>query len=328
MPETRINLKRLLEDIKEGYPFSIQEAIITELIANALDSEASTITFRPDPSFQQMTVIDNGKGMDRPSLEQYHDIAASTKRRGKRIGFAGLGAKLALLIGEKVITETKCNLFHAATEWTLQNEKRACYEFVPPRGFIHSASDTAVSIILSDATSPLLDDVFIQRVVKNHFYPLLNEQFLKILRDTYENGVAIFINDRKLNVRSITESASTKTFFVKIGRHRKLAPVGGGFLSKSASELPEEERGLAISTYGKVIKRGWDWVGLTPKNPSFVTGVVEIHKLADILTTNKTDFLKDPSSSQKYYEHRRAVQGAIVPILREFGEVSAPQQPV
>lgn len=39
--ETRINLRHLLEDIRDGYALPIEEVIVTELTANALDSGAS-----------------------------------------------------------------------------------------------------------------------------------------------------------------------------------------------------------------------------------------------------------------------------------------------
>ncbi len=53
-----------------------------------------------------------------------------------------------------------------------------------------------------------------------------------------------------------------------------------------------------------------------------LTGIVEIPKLSEILTINKADFLKDAGSLQKYYRYRKAIQEAIEPILRDFGEIS------
>ena len=114
MPETRVNLKHLLEDNRDSYPFPLEEAIVTELIGNALDSGAARIEFTPDRQQNSLTFVDNRGGMLPQQLEQYHNIAATTKTRGKGIGFAGLGAKLALLIGE-VVTETKTCRYHAAT---------------------------------------------------------------------------------------------------------------------------------------------------------------------------------------------------------------------
>ena len=90
MGETRVNLKHLLEDIRDTYPFPVEEAVITELVANALDSGATEIRFSAQP--ESFTVVDNGQGMSPSQLERYHDIATTTKERGKGIGFAGLGA--------------------------------------------------------------------------------------------------------------------------------------------------------------------------------------------------------------------------------------------
>lgn len=91
--ETRVNLLHLLEDIRDSYALPIEEVIVTELIANALDSGASRIEFftRPDEKF--LRCVDNGRGMRRHELKEYHNIASTTKERGRGIGFAGIGAK-------------------------------------------------------------------------------------------------------------------------------------------------------------------------------------------------------------------------------------------
>ncbi len=103
MGETRVDLEHLLEDLRDAYPYSIAETILTEIIANSLDSGASRITMTADPAQSTLTVVDNGSGMQRKAMRQYHDIAASTKVRGQGIGFAGVGIKLGLLVCEEVI---------------------------------------------------------------------------------------------------------------------------------------------------------------------------------------------------------------------------------
>ena len=40
MAETRVDLLHLLEDLRDAYTQSLEETILTELIANALDSGA------------------------------------------------------------------------------------------------------------------------------------------------------------------------------------------------------------------------------------------------------------------------------------------------
>ena len=45
MGETRVDLQHLLEDLRDAYPGSIEETILTEIMANSLDSGATTIRF-------------------------------------------------------------------------------------------------------------------------------------------------------------------------------------------------------------------------------------------------------------------------------------------
>jgi hypothetical protein len=146
----------------------------------------------------------------------------------------------------------------------------------------------------------------------------------EVLSPIYTDGVTFYVNDQEVASPELVNVDQNVSFFVKIGKTGKL--VGIGFLGKSKEELPEEERGLAIATYGKVIKRGWDWIGISPRNPMRLTGVVEIPQLSEILTTNKADFLKNAGSLQKYYRYRKAIQEAIEPILREFGEISGARE--
>ncbi|MBI4409201.1 MAG: hypothetical protein HY561_05805 [Gemmatimonadetes bacterium] len=60
---------------------------------------------------------------------------------------------------------------------------------------------------------------------------------------------------------------------IRVGRKRK--PSAVGWLERVDRPLDEEARGVAIGTLGKVIKRGWDWLGLTPAAPEHVGGLIE-----------------------------------------------------
>lgn len=325
MGETRVNLAHWLEDLRDSYPFSQEEVIITELVANALDSDASKIQFFTDLEQGALSVVDDGKGMTSKELEAYHDIAETTKIRGKGIGFAGLGAKLALLVAKEVLTETKRDAEHIATRWNLEGSRRAPWEYVKPKGLVGSSTGTAVSIFLHDKGSGLLSDSFIEHVIQTHFYPILNEEFMsKILKYVYKKGITFEINGRRIGLMETSKVSRSEFFWIKLGRQGN--PVGVGFLSKSERALPEEQQGVAVSTFGKVIKRGWDWIGLIPRNPTHLTGVIEIPKLSEILTTNKTDFLKDAVSLQKYYRYRKAIQEAMEPVLKKYGELGTPRK--
>ncbi len=321
MGETRVNLKRLLEDIRDSYPVPVAEVILTELVANSLDSGASSIWININPSEHALTVIDNGRGMGGSELTTYHDIAASTKLRGKGIGFAGIGAKLALLVAQEVITETKMGRKLQATSWSLSGSMRAPWKPILPPGLLKEATGTAVCIRLSEGISDserLVQAAFIRNTIITHFSPLLDEELLKRLGRLYTNPIAFFLDDRPLFPDPLQEAASRRFFYVRIGKTKR--PVGVGFLMASDQEFPEQRRGIAISTYGKVIKGGWEWLGMTPARPARISGMLEIPALAQILTTNKADFLKDPSSLKTFYRFRKGIQLAIEPILTELGE--------
>jgi len=320
MFETRVNLKHLLEDLRDGYGLPIEEIILTELIANSLDSKASRIEIFLLPEKNQFIIQDNGQGMRREKIKEYHDIAATTKMRGKGIGFAGVGAKLSLLVAKSVVTETKGGYgSRCATQWYLSKDNRAPWKFIPFSGSLPYSRGTRVQIEFFKSDFPLLSFDFIFQAIKKHYYPLLDFQFNQsVLKQIYKRGVEFFINGQKLNLEKNSHCDFQKNFKIIFGkREKKLA--GFGYLARSKEDL-QNFSGIAISTFGKVIKWGWDWLGLFPKSPFKIWGLVEVPALAEILTTNKNDFLKDSASLKKYYKFRKAIQEAILPILEEMGE--------
>src|SRR3989440_1891318 len=156
MGETRVDLHHLLEDLRDAYPGSIDDTILTEIVANSLDSGATRVTLATDPAQATLTVTDDGSGMQRRELARYHDVAASTKTRGQGIGFAGVGIKLGLLVCEEVFTETRRGKTHVATRWHLASRHRAPWKWIPPLGMV-AERGTAVRLRLRNPLSPLLD---------------------------------------------------------------------------------------------------------------------------------------------------------------------------
>lgn len=314
--ETRVNLRHLLEDIRDSYALPIEEVIITELTANALDSKATHVDFTIDPARAEITCLDNGQGMRRPAFREYHNIAATTKERGSGIGFAGVGAKLSLLIAESVTTETRGGRgSRAATEWRLTHANRAPWKFIPASGLVAGPRGTAVRIALKDQASQLLEPSFIAASLQKHFQPLLSQEMQRnLLKFIYKHGIILSVNGTALTA-SEADREQRRDFFVHFGSRRR-RPIGYGYLVQNASL----GSGIQVSTFGKVIKRGWEWLGILPKTHDRICGAVEVPGLAEILTTNKTDFLNDTASLKKYYRYRKAIQEAIVPILRDFGE--------
>ena len=101
---------------------------------------------------------------------------------------------------------------------------------------------------------------------------------------------------------------------------RKRKPSALGYLIRQDHALAEDHRGLAISTYGKVIRRGWDWLGMTPTAPERIGGLIEVPELAACLTLNKGDFIRTGARGATYLAFRKAIQQAVAKQLGEWGD--------
>src|SRR5437016_1612425 len=319
MGETRVDLEHLLEDLRDAYPSSIEETILTEIIANSLDSRANRTTMTTDPSQSTLTVVDNGSGMQRKAMRQYHDIASSTKVRGQGIGFAGVGIKLGLLVCEEVLTETRRGTTPVATRWHLASRHRAPWQWVTPPGLI-GEQGTAVRLKLQTPLSPLLDPGFVEGVMRRHFQPLLEPLFDSFLASQYPVGIALAVNGQPLE-RHPAPAPEQAPLASRLARRRK--PSALGYLTRHAMPIPEDQRGVAISTLGKVIKRGWDWLGMTPALPEQINGLIDVPDLAASLTLNKGDFIRTGTRGAAYLAYRKAIQEAVSRQLEAWGDARA-----
>jgi hypothetical protein len=323
LAETRVDLLHLLEDLRDAYSGSIEETILTEIVANSIDAGAERIRIGTSPAEAALTIVDDGSGMPRRDLRRYHDLASSTKTRGLGIGFAGVGMKLALLVCKDVVTESRRGKSHIATVWHLASRHRAPWKWVPPPG-LAGERGTAVSLHLADALSPLTDEGFIETAIRRHYQPLLDPACDDILGALYPRGIAFDLNGRTLE-KQPCGAPDTAPLAIKTGRKRK--PSAAGYLYRELAALPDDERGVAVSTYGKIIKRGWDWLGIAPHAAERIGGVIEVPPLAASLTLNKGDFIRTGTRGAAYLAFRKAIQEAVQRQLAAWGDTPEPVDP-
>ncbi len=321
MGQTKVDLHHLLEDLRDAYPGSPEETILTEVIANSLDSGASAVAIATHPAASTLTVVDNGSGMQRRALARYHDIASSTKARGEGIGFAGVGIKLGLLLSHEVYTETRRGSTHVATRWRLSSRQKAPWTWVAPQGFVPERG-TAVQLRVTNVLSPLLDPGFVELVLRRHFEPLFDPSFDAILSPHYRRTIRFELNGALL-ARTVAlppgrDQEEAAPVEIKLARRRKPSAVGR--LLRHATPLPEDDRGVAVSTLGKVIKRGWDWLGVSPATPDRISGLIEAPELAACLTLNKSDFIRTGSRGLAYLAYRKAIQEVVSKQLALWGD--------
>jgi hypothetical protein len=315
MGETRVDLQHLLEDLRDAYTGSLEETILTEVVANALDSGATRIGLFSNPADATLTIVDDGRGMQRRELARYHDVAASTKRRGEGIGFAGVGIKLGLLVSREVITETRRGATYVATRWHLASRHRAPWKWMPPPG-LTTGRGTGVRLMLTNQLSPLLDAGYLEETIRRHFEPLIDPAFDDLLRRHYPKGVAFEVDGREVTHVDISGSERVP---VRIRLGRRHSPSVIGFIERNPLTSGDRE-GIAISTFGKVIKRGWDWLGLAPAAHAHITGLVEAPDLAACLTLSKNDFIRSGARGASYLAYRKAIQEVVSRQLAEWGD--------
>jgi hypothetical protein len=254
--------------------------------------------------------------MQRRDLARYHNVAASTKARGEGIGFAGVGIKLGLLVSSEVVTETRRGATHVATRWHLASRYRAPWKWIPPPG-LTGPRGTAVRLSLTNPLSPLLDAGYLEEAVRRHFEPLLDPAYDDLLRRHYAQGIVFEIDGQPLP-RAAAAARDRVTIPIRIGRRR--IPSAVATLERTSGSWPEDRDGIAISTFGKVIKRGWDWLGLSPATPARVSGLVEAPDLAACLTLSKNDFIRTGPRGATYLAYRKAIQEIVSRQLSAWGD--------
>jgi hypothetical protein len=147
----------------------------------------------------------------------------------------------------------------------------------------------------------------VEETIRRHFEPLLDPSFGDVLRRIYPNGVVIDVDGREM-MASGSPGFERVPIAIRLGRRRTPSVVG--FIERRAFVHPDHE-GVAISTFGKVIKRGWDWLGLAPAAHARIIGLIEAPDLAACLTLSKNDFIRSGARGAAYLAYRKAIQEVV-----------------
>ena len=315
-----VNVKRLVQNIAEQYPFEPQIAAIIELVANALDAKASQIQISFDKNRQILEVTDNGFGMDKREFKEYHDFAATTKERGKGIGFAGQGAKLALNFCEKVTTQTYSANYRGYSEWHLRGNE-APYRIVDGQTKHLDCIGTKVTFDLNRASADFYTEDRIEQAITEHYLPLVHCDLRKHYENKkfYESGVSIYLNNKPILIEKSLSEFLEKEKIISITQYR--TPKATGIVGRTKhtdSLLP----GIMICTYGKVIER--TYFKKEPKEKERIFGWIEAPYLIEAVTTDKCRFQKGNKTWEGFF---RKAQNEFSNWLEEIGLLEKPVKP-
>jgi hypothetical protein len=162
----------------------------------------------------------------------------------------------------------------------------------------------------------LLDAGYLEETLRRHFEPLLDPAFDDRLRRHYRDAIGFEIDGREL-ARAGVSSSERAAISIRLGRRR--TPSATGYIERHTFP-PDDRGGIAISTFGKVIKRGWDWLAVTPPTRAHISGLIEAPDLAACLTLSKNDFIRVGPRGASYLGYRKAIQEVVSRQLAEWGD--------
>ena len=299
--ESGVNFRNLILDLAEMYPQEVEEVIVVEVVANALDAGATSISIEYSPARNVLTVTDNGAGMDSGQFAQYHDFAAGLKTRGGGIGFAGVGAKISFNVADRVVTETRSASFEGGSDWSLEaNGRLAWYEIEPTsltgvgtRVEVHFRGDSTPSYATRDD---------LVRLLQRNYLPLLDSKFLELYQrmGLYSTSLRFVVNGQELSPfdigHSFIQEAGKEIFPENAGRL-----FGFGVLGLAGMDYPlgEDVAGVLLCTHGKVI-RGDLFNQFPGSYGPKVFGVFEVPGFIQYITTSKTDFNRGRGRNRQF----------------------------
>ena len=299
--ESTVNFRNLIRDLADMYPQEVDEVVVVELIANALDAKAKRISIDYSRATNILTITDDGQGMDEAQFAQYHDFAAGLKTRGSGIGFAGVGAKISFNVANRVVTETASHSFRGGSNWQLEANGRLYWDDIMVTSL--PGTGTRVTVHFDSNSKPSYTNTGdLIKLLQRNYLPLLDGKFLDLYQrlGVYSPELRFVVNGQELAPTDVAlgfiKEAAKELYPESAGRM-----TGFGVLGLAGTEYPlgEGVGGVLLCTYGKVIKG--DLFNQFPGSYGpRVFGVVEVPGFIQFITTSKTDFSRGKGRNRAF----------------------------
>jgi len=283
--ETKVNYKKLLQDLRDQYPFDPLTALVIESFANSIDAGATQVDIYVDKNFYK--IKDDGKGMDHDEFKEYHNIASLTKTKGSGgIGFAGLGAKVYLDQAEYIYTETKSTNFNGASVWSFHDDT-PIWEVVHPKGLIDKTG-TFIEVKLNPHDAGRITEEFVIRALQEHYNSVLLGLY---------GAKKVTVNGKKVEPWKPVFVERRHNFEFKVGPHRI---IGFFIKTKDKEKVPEEFQGVSIVVCGKTVHKN-EWFKQFVSCGENITGMIIADHLIQIVNTSKTQVNRTHILWKKFY---------------------------
>ena len=311
-----VDLKHLMENIREHYSIPIEEAAIVENFDNCIDECYHTIHFSLNSGNLEILMLGDGMGLD-VFWNILTRIAATTKfeeRRGSSLGRYGWGMKISMCVADSVTIETKCGSFHGAQSWKL-------IDGIPKRRKEenHKAIDedfTAVLINLSKESAPYFNEEFLERTLQE-FYPTILDGVKVRDRNGNKRELKVFINLNRARPSPEIDCEKKKPLTTTIEGERA---SGYAFLAKE--KVGEDRQGIAIIVNGRKITR--DFFGVYGSKNERITGYLHADVLISDLAGDKTSIKRNTAHWRQLIEK---IAKELIEFMKEIGAIREEKLP-
>ena len=296
----KIDALHALEDLVRIYDSSAK-MVFREATDNALDILATEIDIKIGKDSNGKYWIsfeDNGSGMDKKTFDSYHVIARSTKTYGKGIGFAGVGAKVYLAVGDfvRIFTETCCG-----------NESWSSEMYRKGNDLMHSTPKKS-----SRKKNGTYYKVLINYTDYLELQQSLEDWVLMFCNNALLNGIKISVNGKSIKPW-IPETSKTKSYIVT-AENKKFSCK----LHLCKNDLPNSKHNIEYHINNHFVKGRnsdyYDQVKPEFKKKWFVS--VEASEIADFLKTDKSGFRGG------WWKYGDAIEKEIFKELQKLGLIS------
>ena len=313
-----VDIKHLMEDIRDHYTYPIEEAVIVENVDNCIDAKYTEIHFNVKNGVLEIIML--GDCINEETFwKVLPKIAATTKVKEKSktaLGRYGWGMKVVMYVSKYVIIETKCENFHAAQRWEL-------YKGVPMWGKVSSLKRrimndkfTIITLHLKDEYSMKITPEFIEKTLQKYYPTVLSGAKVKNAEGKARE-LKIFVNSNL--VKPPIRVRWEKKMPLRINVNGEEAT---GYVYLAKEKLSEEDRGIAIIVHGRRISN--EFFGVYGTKNDRITGYLHADMLINDLAGDKTSIRR---KSGKWQKLKREAAKQLSKFMKEIGAIREEKLP-
>ncbi|MBM3910584.1 MAG: sensor histidine kinase [Thaumarchaeota archaeon] len=304
-----IKLYETLLNLLNMYTYKDEEVLVLEAVANAIDAKAKKIdiTFEQGKNYGYITFHNDGTPMNKQDFENYHTVSLSSKTKGEGIGFAGVGAKIFLASpeGGEIVTITGRDSHNFLASVMYRQGRDVEYD---------TSSDSISKIIGKKKINHKYGTSYIVRLSLKA-YQSLKEKITPILQFWFNYAIMSKQIDLTVDRTKVKAWEPGGDRFQKtiIWKKQKI----NCYFWISKEEIPEDQRHITYSVFGKRIKNesvDYAYQIKGDKNNK-VFCLADVSVLAKWLNSNKEDFQRNSPTGNL----RSAIKAEFYRFLDEHG---------